>query len=361
MDINKLLASGAVYTPWPVVIDGVIYNGQKMRVSSICSKKCDRSPACAHQESARLDNICQHGLSYFRLNLGAHTGTIFGVRGPANVVTRAGVLKQELKGRTVTPEEVKNWQHKLTSLLDSVEEEFLQRQSEMLDPIHDPIRLANQILTIANRLVQKEFGDSPVDFENASPDVKSLVKAAELLSDSFDLLTIYFNPAAATFGRKSYMPLHGLLYKLVRVLRIQDTGDEGPVRVYLDGECHRPIHAHESFKLIPFALISNAIKYTLSGSVRVRTIERLSSIEVSVESLGPLIEPDEMEAIFQKRKRGRWARSMTTSGTGVGLYLAQIVAEAHEMQIKVASFKQGERAINGIPIALNRFSFEIHA
>jgi len=359
MDIRKLLQSGAVYTPWPVVIDGVICNGQKMAFSTICLKKCGSSPACVHQESKELENVCAYGLSFFRLSLGARAVTIFGVRGPANVVTHAGSLKQELKGRTVTPEEVRNWRDQFTSLLDSIEQEFLQRQSEMLDPLHDPLRLANQILTIANRFVQKEFGDTPVDFDNASPDVKSLVKAAELLSDSFDLLTIFFNPAAATFGRKSYMPLHGLLHKLVRILRIQDASDAEPVRVFLDGESHRSILVHESFKLIPLALISNAIKYSLFGSVRVRITERASSAEVSVESFGPPIDPDEIELIFQKRKRGRWAEDLTTSGTGVGLYLSRIVAEAHGLQIKVTSFRQADRVVNGIPIALNRFSFDI--
>lgn len=117
MDIHSLLQSGAVYTPWPLVIDGVVYNGQKMAFSSICLKKCNGSPACANQESAKLENLCAYGLSFFRINVGEHAVTIFGVRESSNVVTHAGPLKQELKGRTVTSAEVKRWQSQFTSLL----------------------------------------------------------------------------------------------------------------------------------------------------------------------------------------------------------------------------------------------------
>lgn len=340
------------------MIDGVIFGGQKLARPSICSKKCNDSPACASQESVKVENICPHGLSFYRVNVGPRRVTIFGVRGPSNVVTHPGSLKQELKGRGVTPEEVTRWERQVNSLLSSIDEDFVKRQSEMLDPIHDPIRLANQILTIANRFAERELGDPDADFDTASPDVKSLVKAAELLSDSFDLLTIYFNPAAATFGRRSYMSPHGLIKKLVSVLRIHDSSDVEPVRVFWYGECHRTINVYESFKLIPLALISNAIKYSLSGSVSVRMTERPSSVEISVESFGPPIDEDEVDLIFQKRTRGRWAERMMP-GTGVGLYLARIVAEAHGLKIKVTSFRQTGKTVNGIPVAQNRFFVDI--
>jgi hypothetical protein len=195
--------------------------------------------------------------------------------------------------------------------------------------------------------------------DRASPELKSLVKAADLLSDSFDLLTIYFNPEAASYGRSYYLSLHGLLRKLVSIFTISDAFEhtDAAPRIYLTGTFHRNVKLRESFKLVPFALITNAIKYCAEGAVRVIIIELTRSVEVAVESVGPLIEQDELLHIFDKRFRGKWAIKHS-SGSGVGLYLANIVATANGFSIKVKSSPK-DRQINGIPIATNRFSFEL--
>jgi hypothetical protein len=230
----------------------------------------------------------------------------------------------------------------------------------MLDPLHDPTRLAHLVETIAARLLNKHFpGRSTQEqLELADNDMKSLIKAAGLLSDSFALLTIYFNPQAASYGRKSYISLHGLLMKLVSIFRIQDDAEGDPIRIFLEGQSFRQVRVFESFKLIPFALISNAVKYSLLGGIRVTVVERQRGIEVVVESHGPWIEPDELDSIFEKRVRGKWATHVA-QGTGVGLYLAQVVAYANGTEITVTSQRTGEKTADGIPLATNRFRFEL--
>jgi hypothetical protein len=227
-----------------------------------------------------------------------------------------------------------------------------------LVPLHDPIRLARQVNAISNVLVQQQSHGQSFDeqVKNSSAELKSLVKASELLRDSFDLVAIYFNPASASFGRRNPLSIHGLLRKLVRVLRIQGS-DGPPARFHLNGECQRNIFMFESFKLIPFALISNGVKYALEGDVNVQIIDRNPVVEVSVESVGPLIEAEELENIFEKRFRGRWAQKVTT-GRGVGLYLAQVIAHANGTHIAASSRRLGRYA-GDIPLAANRFSFEI--
>jgi hypothetical protein len=244
--------------------------------------------------------------------------------------------------------------------MQAFEREFQARQSEMLDPLHDPMRLAKQVNTIANRLVQMQSHGTTLEqqIDNASIELKTLVKAADLLSDSFDLLTIYFNPAAATYGRRGAISLHGLITKLISIFRIDDGGiTRSSTKIYLSGACYRSVFVYESFKLIPFALISNAIKYTMQGNIEVRVEDRQQYVELTVMSTGPLIEESEKESIFTKRGRGRWAAQLV-DGKGVGLYLAELIAKAHGTSITVSSHRTGS-VQSGIPLARNVFSVHV--
>lgn len=361
MNLSLLLGTGAISCPWPTAIGTATTSGHRMAISPYCEKKCGGSPWCHSKDVAEGENICEHGLSYFRLNLEGERITVFGVRGELSKEARNPGIKDALRGRTVTDKECADWTTVLNKLLEQISNDFKSRQLEMLDPLHDPIRLAKQIQQVAERVVLSSVGGAHLDdaLDRASPELKSLVKAADLLSDSFDLLTIYFNPESASYSKSYYLSLHGLLRKLVSIFSISDPLDQSAdaPRIYLTGTFHRNVQLRESFKLVPFALITNAIKYCAEGAVRVTITELSQSVEVAVESAGPLIEQDELPHIFEKRFRGKWAKKLS-SGSGVGLYLADIVAKANGFSIKAKSSPKGRQA-NGIPIATNRFSFEI--
>lgn len=230
----------------------------------------------------------------------------------------------------------------------------------MLDPLHDPIRLSKQVNTIANRLVQIHSNGATFDqkISNASVELKTLVKASDLLSDSFDLLAIYFNPNAATFGRRGAISPHGLITKLIAIFRIDDGGvTRSSAKIFMNGSCYRNIFVFESFKLIPFALLSNAVKYSLQGNIEVVVDDRRGHVEFAVTSVGPPIDDDEKNKIFQRRGRGRWAEKLV-DGRGVGLYLAEQIARAHGTTIAVTSTRTGVM-LDGIPIARNTFTLQL--
>lgn len=361
MNLSLLLPTGAISCPWPTAIGAVMSSGHRMPISPYCERKCGRSPQCHSESASAGENLCKYGLSYFRHTLDGEIVTVFGVRGEKSKETRNAAIKEALRGRTVTDAEFSGWVGVLSKLLEQISNDFKSRQLEMLDPLHDPIRLAKQIQQVAEKVVISSAGAGSLDdaIDRASPELKSLVKAADLLNDSFDLLTIYFNPESASYSKSYYLSLHGLLRKLVGIFSISDpfgSSDDAP-RIYLAGTLHRNVQLRESFKLVPFALITNAIKYCAEGAVRVNITELSQSVEVAVESVGPLIEQDELPQIFHKRFRGKWAKKHS-SGSGVGLYLADIVAKANGFAIKAKSSPKG-RQTNGIPLATNRFSFEI--
>lgn len=358
MKLEELFKTGAVRLPWPTMVNGAIAGASQLAESQTCAQKCNGKRVCATDEVVG-EHICEYGLSYFVRNCNDERVTIYAVRGPKNDTKLNKYTKEGLKGRAISKVDLDGWFDSLRLLHEAIEDDFKLRQAEMLDPLHDPIRLAKLISTIAYRLVrQYSDGNEPVEQQilRAPRDLKSLAKSSDLLSDSFDLLSIYFNPEAATYGARHPVNVHGLLTKLVAFFRI-DSGDEvSNNRLFLNGECYRNAFVYNSFKLVPFALLTNAVKYGLKGSIEVSVYDRLNGVEVTVSSTGPLIEANELDSIFQKRRRGKWAMHLGSNGRGVGLYLASIIAKAHGFKINVSSNPTGASS-KGVPLATNKFWF----
>lgn len=362
MTLDDLAASGGLLTPWPTAMGKRVLPGQRMLLSPLCEKKCGAAPACHTLGTVDGESLCPHGLSFYSLTIDGVRVTVFGVRGDLSKDAGNRNLKHALKGRTTTLADVRTWASSVQAMLDAIASDFLQRQSEMLEPLHDPMRLVRQIVQLSSSIALATTGTSDIEdaLVRASPDMKSLVKAADFLNESFDMLTIYFNPEAASYPKKYSFSLYGMLKKIISMFTIADDTSATARRsaIYLSGSSFRTVFLRENFKLIPFALITNAIKYSHDGTVRVNIADTRSDVtEVAVESVGPAIEPDELPRLQEKKFRGKWAKRHS-SGSGVGLYLADAVGRANSVAIRASSTPTGRRA-GDIPLAVNRFWFEV--
>jgi signal transduction histidine kinase len=75
-------------------------------------------------------------------------------------------------------------------------------------------------------------------------------------------------------------------------------------------------------------LLNNAAKYSRSGSrIELLAIPESGHIRIEVSDDGPGIDPDEIEQIFGKFKRGRG--TSVSHGLGLGLYVARRIVIAH--------------------------------
>lgn len=83
-------------------------------------------------------------------------------------------------------------------------------------------------------------------------------------------------------------------------------------------------------------LIDNAVKYSPTGEpVEVRVAQSGGSVLVSVRDRGPGIKREDQRLIFEKF--GRVAAGNAKPGSGLGLYIARSIAEAHGGTISVLS------------------------
>ncbi|MEU7710513.1 SpoIIE family protein phosphatase [Micromonospora chalcea] len=93
-----------------------------------------------------------------------------------------------------------------------------------------------------------------------------------------------------------------------------------PAPVYVD---------RDMWEKIVLNLVSNALKFTFDGEIRVRTRAADGAAVLEVSDTGVGIAPEELPQVFERFHRVAGARSRTHEGTGIGLAL---VRELVEMQ-----------------------------
>jgi signal transduction histidine kinase len=91
-------------------------------------------------------------------------------------------------------------------------------------------------------------------------------------------------------------------------------------------------------------LISNAIKFTPQGSIRVRAWAEAGEVVVEVEDTGIGIKPEDQEVIFDEFVQAESAYHRRFEGAGLGLPLSKKLVELHRGRISLESaLGQGTR------------------
>ena len=84
-------------------------------------------------------------------------------------------------------------------------------------------------------------------------------------------------------------------------------------------------------------LLSNALRYTEAGEVRLRVAREDDEAVLEVTDTGAGIEPDDLRHIFTRFWRGDRSRSRATGGAGIGLAIVRELVRAHEGRVDVDS------------------------
>ena len=85
-------------------------------------------------------------------------------------------------------------------------------------------------------------------------------------------------------------------------------------------------------------LLDNAVRFSPAGEeVRVSAFQQDSRVRIEVSDRGPGVPPDQQRLIFEKFGRGKTTSSPGTPGTGLGLYIARSIVEAHGGVLEVSS------------------------
>lgn len=120
-------------------------------------------------------------------------------------------------------------------------------------------------------------------------------------------------------------------------------GEVSSINLYID---------EEKIRMVLFNLLENAIKYSDEGNVHIHIDHNPDAIVISIEDEGRGFSIEESDYIFQKFYRSAGARNMDISGSGLGLYIAKQIVEAHNGTIQVESkgIGNGSRFLINLPL-----------
>lgn len=156
-------------------------------------------------------------------------------------------------------------------------------------------------------------------------------RLAVLIGDVLDTSRI----EAGTFSyRFTDIDLATLVDESVATARVGH--EDVPLRAEIPAEVPRVRGDAERLRQVLGNLIDNAVKYSPPGEpVEVRVVPVDGVVHVSVNDHGPGIKHDEQRLIFEKF--GRLAGTASKPGTGLGLYIARSIVEAHGGELTVIS------------------------
>ena len=94
---------------------------------------------------------------------------------------------------------------------------------------------------------------------------------------------------------------------------------------------------YEKWETIVLNLLSNALKYTFMGRIKVSVEEKTDHIELVVRDTGIGIPKDELPQLFERFHRVRDAKSRTAEGSGIGLAVVSELVKMHGGTVRVES------------------------
>lgn len=118
-------------------------------------------------------------------------------------------------------------------------------------------------------------------------------------------------------------------------------------------------------------LLENALTYTPAGGRVTLALTRCENVPVEVEretgsrqhdwarfsvcDTGPGIDPEDLPHIFERNYRGKYGRETRAAGSGLGLFIARLLAQAHHGVITVSS-EQGKGTCFHVWLPMTRVS-----
>jgi signal transduction histidine kinase len=128
--------------------------------------------------------------------------------------------------------------------------------------------------------------------------------------------------------------------------------DEVPVRAVVHDPLPQVRGDRERLRQVLVNLIDNAVKYSPPGvEVSVEAQSTNGRVVIEVRDQGPGIPAEHQTLIFEKF--GRVQGGSAKPGTGLGLFIARSIAEAHGGSLAVHSSEQGSIFTLSLPVGVD--------
>jgi signal transduction histidine kinase len=154
---------------------------------------------------------------------------------------------------------------------------------------------------------------------------KNIVGLSQILTGRIDFMDFIANPSAVQAPKVEF----GIYKKFDKVQRcFRVTANNRKINLILSGSSIATVSGPPIFDLIPYLLIENAIKYALENTtINVICNDSSKRTICQIKSVGPEVEKDEIDYLFEPEFRGKNARRTGKSGSGLGLSVLRRLVE----------------------------------
>jgi two-component system phosphate regulon sensor histidine kinase PhoR len=238
----------------------------------------------------------------------------------------------------------------LVSIVDTTKQHNMdQIQTEFLADISHELKTPLAAIMGASEILNRETIKLPAKKRQEFLDIiENEANRMRRLMDELTHLSSLDNRLFSTLLKSKFV----FSDMLQDVIRIHQTSlENSQLTVEVDQSCNVEIFMDRDKAIQIFSnLLSNAIRYTKKGGVRIRhsVVDRYSIITFSDTGAG--IEPQNIPRIFDRFYRTDFARSRVSGGSGLGLAITRAIIEAHKGKIEVQSqLHQGTTFVISIP------------
>lgn len=218
--------------------------------------------------------------------------------------------------------------------------------------VHDLRHLSSAIYHSAE---QAERARSDKNNAELSDSLKTIIATQTMLKARIDYLD--YTTGVDRFEEIVKIPVYSRVDKVVRCFRA--TARDKHIGITISGSSYRFTKGPNILDIVPYTLIDNAIKYSRPASdVDVKVYDLENRTVVVVSSLGPVIQSDELEKVFEPGYRGGNACIVRPSGTGIGLSVAKEILDKFSGEIDVKQVAEVQN-YDGVPYQSTTFTFSV--
>ena len=220
--------------------------------------------------------------------------------------------------------------------LDQLKSEFLSLATHQ---IRAPL---TAIKGYSSMLLEGDFGVLP---QKATDSVGTILKSCQnLINIVEDFLNISRIEQGRMVYEKSVFDMRELVKEALRELKPNIDKSGLALDIKVPAEKAMVNVDRNKIKQVVGNIIDNAIKYTPKGGINVSVSSDKEKVKVTVKDSGVGIDSFEIDKLFTKFSRAKDANKTNIVGTGLGLYVAKKMVEAHGGSIKVESAGKGQGA-----------------
>lgn len=213
--------------------------------------------------------------------------------------------------------------------IDELKTEFLSLASHQL---RSPLTVAQGYLSMilegdygeindeAKEVIERVFLSS----KNLSKVVEDLLNVTKIEQGGMKYEMVSFDLSSLTREIVNYFSINAER----KNLKILFKNKEGS-NFYVNGD-------KEKIRQVILNLIDNSIKYTKEGGIDIFVDKKDDKILISIKDTGVGLSKEVKQSLFKKFARGEGGK-IDSSGTGLGLYLAKEIIEAHKGRVWVES------------------------